>query len=142
MMVKVLALAGDNTASGLLLEANYQVHHGPDAQGRVLVFDVCTDSFRTLHPPEYREVPDPRDPHALVRITQEPDGWRAGCICIWRADLAAGDPDGAVVFFQRRHLERMAQARAYLTNWGDPRFLQSLHQWHQQHWRRRQEPER
>ena len=56
MRVKLTALVGDNAASGLLLDGNYTVHQGPDAQGRVWVFDEGTDSFRAVSPAEYREV--------------------------------------------------------------------------------------
>ena len=143
-MVKVLTLTGDNQQSGLLLDANYEVHRGPDSQGRVLVFDFITDSFRTLAPGEYREVPDPRDPHELVRITHNPngDGYRAVCTCRWRDTDPAADPDAAASDFRALHLRRMQEARYHLTRWGDPRFLQSITDWHKEQWRRRQEPER
>jgi hypothetical protein len=141
--VKVTALVGDNRDSGLLVDANYAVHHGPDDQGRVLVFDFITDSFRTVTPAEYREVPDPLDPHELVRITQDPDGYRAMCRCVWRHDLPAADPDAAVSAFKRLHLRRMEEGRYHLTAWNDPRLIQLLDRWHKQQWhRRRQEPER
>ena len=142
MRVKVTALVGDNRESGLLVDANYAVHHGPDDQGRVLVFDFITDSFRTVTPAEYREVPDPLEPHELVRITQHPDGYRAACTCVWRGDLPAADPDAATGFY-RSHLRRMQEGRYHLTAWNDPRFIQAIDQWHKQQWhRRRQEPER
>ena len=142
MMVKLTALVGDNATSGLLLDANYLVHRGPDNQGRVLVFDEFTTSFRTLGPGEYREVPDPQGPHELVRIRQDPDGYRAVCSCIWDQDLAAGDPDEATHLFKLLHLAHMERSRYHLTRWGEPQILQILNHWRHQQWRRRQEPER
>jgi hypothetical protein len=139
--VKVTALVGDNRESGLLVDANYAVHQGPDDQGRVLVFDFITDSFRTVTPAEYRQVPDPLDPHELVRITQDPDGYRAACTCVWRGDLPAADPDTATGLYEA-HLRRMAEGRYHLTAWNNPQLIQAFDTWHKQQWHRRQEPER
>jgi hypothetical protein len=141
MRVKLTALVGDNAASELLLDGAYQVHRGPDEQGRVLVFDEGTDSFRTVSPGQYREVPDPLEPHDLLRINQEPDGYWAVCTCVWRHDLAAADPDEAVHTYKLLHLDAMERGRYHLTAYGDPQLLQALNEWRQQQ-RRRQDPER
>jgi hypothetical protein len=140
MMVKLTALVGDNAASGLLLDVTYHVHHGPDAQGRVWVFDNIPDSFRAVSPAEYREVPNPLEPHDLLRINQEPDGYWAVCTCVWRDSIPAADPDEAVHTYQLLHQRHMERARYHLTAWGDPRLLQALNERRKQ--QRRQEPER
>ena len=142
MMVRLTALVGDNAASGLLLDGCYEVHGGPDAQGRVWVFDEVTDSFRSISPAEYREVPDPREPHDLVRIDQQPDGYWAVCACMWRDSIPAADPDAAAHTYKLLHLRPMERDRSHLTAWGDPQLLQLLVEQRAQQRRRRQEPER
>jgi hypothetical protein len=143
MRVKLTTLRGDNATSGLLVDGNYMVHRGPDEQGRVWVFDEGTDSFRAVTSGEYREVPDPLEPHDLVRIDHDQDGWWVVCSCVWRDPIPAADPDEAAHTYRLLHLRQMEEGRYHLTTWGDPQLLQLLQERRQQQWyRRREEPER
>jgi hypothetical protein len=110
----------------------------------VLVFDFVTDSFRTLNRAEYRQVPDPLQAHAMVRIRHD-DGYRAICSCrLWDQHDAQGDPDGAARRFTLVHLQQMERDRYHLTAGANPGFIAAIDQWHKEQWRRRQgeEPER
>jgi hypothetical protein len=144
VMVKLTALAGDNATSGLLVDGDYHVHRGPDEQGRVWVFDDVTDSFRTLTPAEYREVPDPLEPHELVRIDQQADGFRVACRCVWRPSLPAADPDAAASTYRLLHLQKMERECYQLTAWTGPQLIWVVDDWHKRQWRRRrgEEPKR
>jgi hypothetical protein len=139
MRVKLTARLGDNQQSGLELDRSYAVHSGPDPQGRLWVFDDHTDSFRTVGPGEYREVPDPLEPHDLLRIARQPDGYWAVCTCVWRHWQPVADPDEAAHSHQR-HLRHMAIDRQHLTTPVHP----LLQQWINERRERqpRQEPER
>jgi hypothetical protein len=139
MRVTVTARYGTNQASGLELERHYDVHHGPDADGTVLVFDDNTQSFRPLTPAEYREVPDPLEPHDLLRIDHTPDGYRAVCLCVWRHWCPVADPDEAAHTHQR-HLRHMDIDRRHLTMPIHPLLQQWISDLRDR--QRRQEPER
>jgi hypothetical protein len=93
MRVKLISRLGDTQQSGLELDRHYAVHVGPDPQGTVVVFDDHTTSFCPLTRAEYREVPDPLEPHDLLRVDQEPGGYQGGLhLCV--APLAAGGRPG------------------------------------------------
>jgi hypothetical protein len=139
MRITLTTLVGGNQHAGLEVDRHYAVHHGPDPKGRVWVFDDNTDSFRALGPAEYREVPDPLEPHDLVRINQRADGFWAVCVCVWRHWQPASDPDEAVRSF-RRHLDRMDMDRRLLTMAVHPLVQQWLNDLRAR--RRHQEPER
>ena len=141
MRVKLVARLGGNQRSGLEVDRHYTVHSGPDPQGRLWVFDDHTDSFRTLTPGEYREVPDPLEPHALVRIDQQPGGYRAVCLCVWRHWQPLGDPDDAARSFAG-HQRHMDSQRHLLTMAVHPLLQHWINDLHQRQRRRREEPER
>jgi hypothetical protein len=140
MRVKVTARHGDNQHSGLEVDRNYAVHAGPDPEGRVLVFDDHTTSFRTVTPAEYREVPDPLEPHDLLRIDQDEGGYRAVCTCVWQPWTSAADPDAAVQR-HRGHLWHMDIQERLLTMPVHPLLVAWINDL-QERQRRRQEPER
>jgi hypothetical protein len=137
--VKLIARLGDTQQSGLEVDRNYAVHAGPDPDGRVLVFDDHTHSFRPLGPAEYREVPDPLEPHDLVRIDQDPGGYRAVCACVWRPWEPAADPDAAA-HLHRAHLRHMDIQERLLTMAVHPLLLEWINDLQAR--QRRQEPER
>jgi|SRR5829696_4098124 hypothetical protein len=138
MRVEIASLRGTNQQSGLEVERHYAVHRGPDAEGTVLVFDDNTDSFRQLTAAEYEEVPDPLEPHDLLRIDRAPDGYRAVCLCVWRPCFPDADPDEAVRTY-RLHLSKMDIDRHHLTTPVHPRLQQWIDDLRE---RRRREPER
>jgi hypothetical protein len=138
MRIKLTTLGGGNQHSGLEVDRHYAVHQGPDPLGRVWVFDDNSDSFRTLTPAEYREVPDPLEPHDLVRINREPDGFWAVCVCVWRHWQPLSDPDEAARSLHS-HLHRMDMNRRLLTMPIHPQLQQWINDLRA---RRRQEPER
>jgi hypothetical protein len=140
MRVKLTARLGDNQQSGLEMDRSYAVHSGPDEQGRVWVFDDNTDSFRTVGPAEYREIPDPLEPHDLVRIDQQPGGYGAVCTCVWRHWEPVGDPDEAA-HAHKLHLGRMAIDRHHLTTPVHPLLQEWINDLRSRR-RHRQEPER
>jgi hypothetical protein len=121
MRVRLIARLGDNQQLGLELDRHYPVHWGPDPEGRVLVFDDHTNCFAPLTPAEYREVPDPLEPHDLLRIDQDQGGYRAVCTCVWRPWQPVADPDQAVGV-HRRHLRHMELDRHHLTTVVHPRL--------------------
>jgi hypothetical protein len=139
MRVRIVARLAGNAGSGLELDRAYAVHQGPDPDGGLLVFDDNTHSFRTVTPAEYREVPDPLEPHELVGIDQEPGGYRAVCTCVWRWYHPVADPDEAAHTHQA-HQRHMDHQRRLLTMPVHP----LLQEWINDLWERRrgQEPER
>ena len=139
MRVTLLARLGDNQQSGLEVDRNYAVHAGPDLDGRVLVFDDHTSSFRTVSAAEYREVSNPLEPHDLVRIDQDEGGYRAVCSCVWRPWKPAADPDEAA-HLHRAHLGHMDLQERLLTMAVHPLVLEWINDLRAR--QRRQEPER
>jgi hypothetical protein len=139
MRIKLTGLLGGNQHAGLEVDRQYTVHQGPDPQGRVWVFDDHSDSFRVLTPAEYREVPDPLEPHDLVRINHQGDGFWAVCTCVWRHWQPVSDPDEAVRSF-RSHLVGMDLDRRLLTMAVHPQLQQWINDLRAR--RRHQEPER
>ena len=139
MRVVILARHGPNEQSGLELDRAYRVHVGPDARGRVLVFDEVTTSFRWVTPAEYREIPDPLDRHDLVRIDHGPGGWQPVCSCVWRWHRGWPDPDQAA-HLHGVHARHMATQRRLLTQPVPPPLLAGIEQLRARH--RNQEPER
>jgi hypothetical protein len=107
MRVEITSLRGTNRQSGLEFDRHYAVHRGPGTEGAVLVFDDNTDSFRSLTSAECEEVPDPLEPHDLLRIDRTPEGYRAVCLCVWRPCHPDSDSDEAVRT-HRLHLSKMA----------------------------------
>ena len=139
MRVTLIARLGDTQRSGLEVDRTYAVHAGPDLDGRVLVFDDHTHSFRTVSSAEYREVPDPLEPHDLVRIDQQPGGYRAVCACVWRPWNPATDPDQAA-HLHRAHLRHMDLQERLLTMAVHPLLVEWIN--HLRARQRGQEPER
>jgi hypothetical protein len=137
--VKLIARLGDTQQSGLEVDRTYAVHAGPDVEGRVWVFDDHTTSFRTVCSAEYREVPDPLEPHDLVRIDQDPGGYRAVCACVWRPWQPAADPDAAA-HRHRAHLWHMDLQERLLTMAVHPLLVAWINDLRAR--QRRQEPER
>jgi hypothetical protein len=139
MRVKLIARLGDTQQSGLELDRHYAVHAGPDPQGTVLVYDDHTTSFCPLTRAEYREVPDPLEPHDLLGVDQEPGGYRAVCTYVWHPWQPAADPDAAVAV-HRRHLRQMELDGHHLTTVVHPRLQEWINDLPGR--RGRQEPER
>jgi hypothetical protein len=139
MRVKIRTRPAGTTESGLELDRSYAVHQGPDPNGTILVFDDHTASFRALTPAQYQEVPDPLEPHDLLRIDHGPGGYQAICTCVWRHWQPVADPDQAAHTHQA-HLRHMDTGRHHLTTVIHPQLQAWINDLRAR--QRRQEPER
>jgi hypothetical protein len=131
MMVRLLARLGANRRSGLKVDRAYRVYDGADGDGRVLVLDDDSDPAtpRWITPVEYEEVPDPFDPHDLVRLQPRPGGgWEAICSCPFRWHLPEADPDEAAHGHGLHHRHMHAQ-RVLAAQLLDPDLADAMARW-------------
>jgi hypothetical protein len=83
--------------------------------------------------------PRPLEPHDLLRIDQDPGGYRAVCTCVWQPWTSAADPDAAA-HLHRAHLRHMDLQERLLTMAVHPLLVEWINDLRAR--QRRQEPER